>query len=268
MNTSIIQKTCAVFVPSCDPYQDLWGPYFTLFFRYWPDCPYPIYLGANSMSYNHPKVKTIFSNQGTNWSNRVREHVEAIDAEYIMMFLEDFFLQSKINQADIDYCFRFLVENNGHYMRLIQWPGPTKKIAGEKLVGEIEAGIPYRVSTQVAIWKKESLLALMQPNESIWQFEGDGSKRSNQLFPTGFYGSWKDIMTYKTHVVEKGKWFPWDAKKFGRMNIGCDFSKRGIMTKREAFIWRKNQFIGDVYRLLPYSIRKKIGGNIAELPDL
>ena len=82
---------CAVLVPSCDPYMDLWRPYFALFFRYWNDCPYRIYLGANKLSYDHPRVTTLHSGQGTNWANRVREHVELIDAEYILLFLEDFF---------------------------------------------------------------------------------------------------------------------------------------------------------------------------------
>jgi len=108
----------------------------------------------------------------------------------------------------------------------------------------------------------------MKAGESIWQFEMDGSKRSDQLYPEGFYGTWKDIMTYRHHVVERGKWFPWEAKKFGSMNIGCDFTKRPIMSAKEAFIWRRNKLTASLFRLIPYTIRKKIGGPIAELPDI
>lgn len=41
----------AVVVASCDAYADLWEPFFRLFRRYWPDCPYPVYLGSNFRTY-------------------------------------------------------------------------------------------------------------------------------------------------------------------------------------------------------------------------
>jgi hypothetical protein len=210
----------------------------------------------------------LYSDQGTNWANRVREQVEAINADYIILFLEDFFLQTPVNQKEIEHCLDFMIKNDGHYLRMIKWPGPNKKINDENLVGEISAETPYRVSTQVAIWKKASLLNLMRPDESIWQFEIDGSKRSDRLYPKGFYGSWKDIMTYKHHVVERGKWFPWEARKFAKMNIGCDFTKRPIMSRKEAFLWRKNKLLAWVFRLIPFNIRKRMGGAIAELPNI
>jgi hypothetical protein len=268
MSDSIEKKSCAVLVPSCDPYSDLWKPFFTLFFRFWDSCPYPIFLGSNKLSFDHPRVKMVFSDQGINWSNRVREQIKKTEAEYIILFLEDFFLQSKIQQEDIDYCLSFLIRENGHCIRMIRWPGPTNHIQGNNKIGSIKTGTPYRVSTQVAIWKKSSLLELMQRDESIWQFEIDGSKRSDRIQPDGFYCTWKDIMTYKHHVIEKGKWFPWDARKFKKMNIGCDFSKREIMTRREAYKWRKAVFIASALRLIPVSIRRKMGKSYAEMPNI
>jgi hypothetical protein len=210
----------------------------------------------------------LYSDHGTNWTNRVKEQIEAIGTEYIILFLEDFFLQDKINQKDIDYCLEFLHQCNGHCVRMIRWPAPNKKIQGEKLIGEISTGTSYRISTQVAIWRKSSLLNLMKTDESIWQFEIDGSKRSDRLYPEGFYGTWSDIMTYKHHVVERGKWFPWEARKFGKMNIGCDFTKRAIMTQKEANKWRKAKFVASVFRLIPLPIRKKLGKSLAEMPDI
>ena len=48
-----------VLFTSCDKYQDLWGPFFTLFFRYWQDCPYLVYIGSNHFKYDHERVNTI-----------------------------------------------------------------------------------------------------------------------------------------------------------------------------------------------------------------
>jgi len=38
--------TC-VLIASCDAYSDAWAPFFALMKKYWPDCPYPIYLISN-----------------------------------------------------------------------------------------------------------------------------------------------------------------------------------------------------------------------------
>ena len=37
----------AILVASCDRYSDLWGPFFGVLAKRWPDCPLPIYLGMN-----------------------------------------------------------------------------------------------------------------------------------------------------------------------------------------------------------------------------
>jgi len=41
------RANCSILIPSCDKYSDLWRPFFTLFWRHWPDCPFPVYLGSN-----------------------------------------------------------------------------------------------------------------------------------------------------------------------------------------------------------------------------
>ena len=46
---------------------------------------------------------------------------------------------------------------------------------------EIKKGAPYRLSTQAAFWKKDSLLKLIRNWESGWEFERYGMKRSNYL---------------------------------------------------------------------------------------
>ena len=47
----------AILVVSFDAYQDLWPVFFQAFFKYWPDCPYRVYLGANTATYVHPRVQ-------------------------------------------------------------------------------------------------------------------------------------------------------------------------------------------------------------------
>lgn len=83
----------SVLVVSCDKYSDLWGPFFTLFWRYWtvPSCK--VYLGSNYLIYNDPRVETIAIGEDKNWSHGLIEIVSKIDTPYIILMLEDFFFE-------------------------------------------------------------------------------------------------------------------------------------------------------------------------------
>jgi hypothetical protein len=49
----------SILVVSCDGYQDLWKPFFSCFLKYWPDCPFPVYLGSNNLTYPDCRVRSL-----------------------------------------------------------------------------------------------------------------------------------------------------------------------------------------------------------------
>jgi hypothetical protein len=61
----------SVLVVSCDAYQDLWKPFFSCFFKFWPDCPFPVYLGANFKKYEDDRVQTILIGQDLDYSTNL-----------------------------------------------------------------------------------------------------------------------------------------------------------------------------------------------------
>ena len=81
----------AVLVTSCAKYQDIWVPFFTLFFRYWQDCTYLVYLGTNHLKYNDKRAKTVTTSDD-DWSSRFRTVFEKIPDPYTIVMNEDFFL--------------------------------------------------------------------------------------------------------------------------------------------------------------------------------
>lgn len=231
-----MKNDCSVLITSCDAYSDLWIPFFTLFWRYWPDCPYPVYLSTDHLEFQDSRVITLTGRPGKLWTIGIVEHLKTLNTRYVLLCLEDFFLRAPVSTADIEECIQTLSRLDGHVVRLVRRPGPDARIPGEKRVGALSPGTPYRVSTQAAIWNRESLISLMLNAESIWDFELRGSERSLS-YPTGFYCVWRDVFTYRHHVVERGKWFPWDAYKYRRAGVGCNFERRSIMTKAEAIRW-------------------------------
>jgi hypothetical protein len=226
---------CAILVPSCDLYSDLWTPFFTLFFRNWPDCPYKIYLGSNTLDFGDSRVVVLKSGHGAKWADRTLDHLGQIKEPFVLLWLEDFFMRSKVDNKLVTRIYSEFCDREANMFRLVRRPGPTSLIANANF-GVIKPGAPYRVSTQAAFWRKEILMKLINPGESIWQFEHYGSLRSH-IYPSGFYAVVRDVVTYKHHVVERGQWFPWEAWYFGRMKIGCDFSRRKIMPLGMTIQW-------------------------------
>jgi hypothetical protein len=248
---------CSLLIPSCDAYADLWLPFMTLFWRRWPDCPFPVYLGSNQQTFEHPRVTTIYAGHGHNWTNRVREQLATLDTSYVLLMLEDFFLRRPVNTVQVVSCFEALLKLQGTMLRLTRRPSPDLPVASFPLIGQIKPGAPYRVSTQATIWHRQTLLNLMREGETIWQFEMHGSRRSDRM-RDGFYSVWRSILPYDHHVIERGKWFRHEARRFGRMGIGCDFSRRPIMTRWEMVRWSFHKARSCLLELIPWEQRQPL----------
>jgi len=214
-------------------------------------------LGSNQMVFDGPGVKTIAVGKDRNWSLGVKDMLEQIDSPYIILMLEDFFLRKPVNTDDVVKCVKALKALRGHMLRLVPRPRPDRSVAGYPFLGTILATSPYRVSAQGTLWEKATLLSLIRDGESIWEFELKGSERS-QSVNSGYYCVRKAVLTYGHHVIERGKWFRNEAKKFGRMNIGCDFSKRQVMSIEESILWHIRKFSSYPKRIIPWSYRQQM----------
>lgn len=232
----------AIYIPSCDAYSDLWDPFFELLWRHWPDCPFKIYLGSNTQEFADARVVTLKSDKGLVWADRCLDHLGQISEPVVLLWLEDFFLRRRVDTSLLLMAVRDFTCLDARVFRLVSRPAPRQLLTG-KYYGELEVGAAYRISTQAALWSKEFLKSMIVAGESIWQFEIKGSRRSDR-FGTGFYGVDKDLLPYRHHVVERGRWFPWEAWYFGRMNIGCDFSRRAIMPAGVTAKWLLRKMAG------------------------
>lgn len=245
---------CTILIPSCDKYSDLWVPFFTLFFRHWRDCPFPVFLGSNEQTLSHNRVKSLSIGPDSNWSSSTKLMIESLASPYILMFLDDFFLRRTVNTEHLIFQLDMLNKLNGRMLRLIPRPGPDIRIKEFPDIGLIENGAPWRISTQVAIWRRDFLLEMLIDGESIWEFEVKGSERSNK-YSEGLYCVWKAAVDYGHHVIERGTWFRNEAKHFGSMKIGCDFTRREIMTRSESILWNLKKMRGIALDCIPWKQR-------------
>lgn len=246
-------KRCSIIVSSCDAYSDLWNPFFNSFFRHWGDCSFPIYLLTESKECEIEHIKTIKAGIDTNWSDRLKFALSYVKTDRIILILEDFLLRSKVDNHEVESCLSIAFKENINMLRLIPRPSPDKKDNEYENLGLISPGSKFRVSTQSAIWDTQVLNELLVPNESIWEFEHNGSKRSNSI--TKFYSVINPVLTYKHHVVERGKWFPWSSRYFLKQDIGIDLGAREVMNFFETSRWILQKSIGPLANRLPKAIR-------------
>ena len=109
---------CTVLESSCDAYDDLWYPFFTILKKQWPELSnYNIVLNTESKSYHyeglHIKCFELYSvGKKITWGKRLIETLERIDSKYIIFLLDDFFLTDRVDQSKIDKCVDYLEKDN------------------------------------------------------------------------------------------------------------------------------------------------------------
>lgn len=223
-----------ILVSSCDKYSDLWFPFFNLYQKYWPDCIHCLVLITEKLEHNGHKVKSLKLGK-KDWSTLLLEALEHIQTDTVILTLEDFFLRYQVDNSRLNYLLNIFDENNLNMLRLIPRPGPDMISGISDQFGLLSKKEKYRVSTQAAIWRVEVLKSLLKKGESAWEFEINGTSRALEC--KDFYCVYKQALPYYHHVIERGKWFPWYAYRFNKMNIGVNLQNRLVLSKSETATW-------------------------------
>ena len=90
-NMPVKSHDVAVLIVSWDGYVDLWKPFFNCFFRFWPDCPYPVYLGTNSLLADDERVKPILIGEEVDYCSNLIAMLKQLDTRWVITWVEDFF---------------------------------------------------------------------------------------------------------------------------------------------------------------------------------
>jgi len=222
------QNDVAIIVSSCDAYSDAWDPFFTLFFRYWPDCPFPIYLISNRQSCDDSRVTTIGIEDDQAWASNLLTALDQVPARQLIYFQEDYFLQQPVSTDRIRSLLEFARQEEAGFIRVCGAPDPAIPHENEFGLGVLAPGQKFRVSLQAAIWDRSTLMQLLVPGENGWQMEIDGSRRSDLLTAKFFacYMNRPIIDYYFFTGILKGKWVPGALRLCQREGIAVDTSRR------------------------------------------
>ncbi len=197
-----------LLVVSCDAYKDLWQSFFICLFKYWPDCPYTIYLGSNTSEYPDPRVRPILVGKDIDYSSNLSIMLGQIRQRWIIFWIEDRVLSSPVNTDRIVNIIRSAQNQRAGFLKLIGNHPLAYSKNGIEEYGEIPKGARYRACLTVGLWDKHVLLRLLRPGETAWEIELKGSRRSVE-FEEKFFtinARHKDNPPISTqHLVIKGK---------------------------------------------------------------
>ena len=260
------QNKCSILVTSCDAYDDAWEPFFTLLKIMWPECKLPIYLNTESKSFDfddwnitalHPQALFDKKGQPISWSRRLTDAVRQIESDYILFFLEDFFLMSPVREDIVFRCVEYM-ENHPDVGIVDFYREPHDDAVVMDEFSYTSRTFDYAVNAMAAIWRKSFLLEIIR-DENPWDFEFFATRRwwktdwkiitHRKEFPPVFDYKIKPALGYG---IFQGKWLRKNPELFEKYGITVDFEKRGFVDppNMEAREREKNWLLHDFGKVI------------------
>ena len=230
-----------VVVFSCAAYSDAWTPFFTLFRKFWPDCPFKVWLVTDRIVPEPIRVDGpdhVFTYQNPSWNEIMVKFTEAFSDQPILFFQEDYFLTNYVSNFQIGRALAFFYMHGASCVRLYPCPGGDIE-EDDPCYARIATNAPYRVSTQVAIWRPAVLNAIARVTKSPWEFEINGTKflrsaEPNEQLTHNFY-AWKRHVhpwpiEYICTGIVRGVWQKGAIEHCQKHGITLDLTRRPIQT--------------------------------------
>lgn len=247
----IDSRDYSVIIMSCDSYSDIWDPMIYSFDKFWPECPFPIYLCSETKKFEHPRIRNIQVHERMGWSEMLIAVLKQLTTKNIIYLQEDYILKGNTNNEALLNILEFYENRNAAYLRLIPYPPPRQIIDENLNIGKLEKGSQYRTSLQAAVWDRMVLLDLLDSSENGWQFEKNSVERSGLLdrpfFSVGLNSDEpnKNLhrypLDYYSTAILQGKWQKEGVKMLRKAGIPINTSKRGCLTRWDFYYYHQQK---------------------------
>jgi len=250
----MINNLLSILVVSCDKYSDIWEVYIKLFNKYWPECKYERYLLTNKIETQIFGFRSIAIGDDISWSDNLKKGLEKIRSKYVLILIDDHFIVDKVNDEELNNILKYFYNIDGNYLRLYPYPRPIGEI--NKFMGSIPEGYLYRTSVISSVWKINVLYDILKEGENAWQFELNGSIRSDKY--NGFYAI-KNINILPTiNGIIRGKWNKMAMKILENKGIIFNQINRPIMSNKEMIIYYYSLWRSKIFNFIPWKLRRRI----------
>lgn len=236
-----LQSKVTILVNSCDAYEDLWRPFFTLFKKYWDPEGVRVLLNTESKEFRfdglsiecvHPE------NAGDPYGKRMIHALSQVRTPYVIPMLDDFFLRKEV---DLELIGRIVdwMDKDRH---IVYFNCDCTQTHYDYEVGvypgfrRLPRGNEYILNMQAAVWRTEKLLGYWRPDITPWEWETVTNLLAARNRKDKFYCVTDPRYAFCDYGfklegmgVFRGKWVKDDVVPlFEKENIRVDYSKRGF----------------------------------------
>jgi hypothetical protein len=169
-------ENLTILISSFDKYAACWPPFCHGLNKYWPQHPDRVWFITNHL--DAPCGKSLKLGEDQGWAANLLQALSLIETEFILYCQEDYWIKQPVPDPLIQDYLAHLEGDRVDYIRLYPAPGPDRPWDADHRLGVIDINAKYRTSLQMALWRKTTLLELLNPDESPWDFEVKGTKRS------------------------------------------------------------------------------------------
>lgn len=175
-----------VYVVTSDRYTWALRPFAYLFNVYWSSLQPVVVAGYARPNFELPKNFRFHQIARTEyppelWSNALIKFLKDMPDPYFVMMLEDYWICRTVDTGGIAAAYDYIRSDPNILKidltndRLHRWDG-APEIIDYDYYGHYDIilspkGIPYRMSMQSAIWNRELLLKILEPNKNPWETE-------------------------------------------------------------------------------------------------
>jgi hypothetical protein len=244
---AVARQEVAVLICSSDNRMDIVQRVLPSLFRFWPDCPYPIYVGLNSNCELAPRVKTLVA-QPSEWRKECFEQVAQISETHVIVLLDDFLIQQPVDTQRITTLVDVALHSNISYLRLMPFgKSSLKYLTALMRMGDrgrihmITKDRPFYSGLQIALWNRAHFMSLLQLRGSIWEFE------HQRVLGVNHYVVTENPAIQYSHLVEKGRWLPYAQSLLKRAGLPANLGERQVWSR-----WINMRLALDRVRLLVF----------------
>lgn len=235
-----------ILVNSCDLYEDAWEPFFRLLKIQWPQCAnYRIVLNTETKEYfcDFLQVDTICGGANIPWAKRLKNVLSKIETEFIVYFLEDFFLMSPVSVKSFEKAMNLIRNDNSigyiglKYNKDHIFKDEKKRDLSQPFFNKDDLVKANRVNSMTALWRKSWLQSLIRSHETPWEFEIYASKRSkrSEMRVLIINNSVMDpVFNYEVDLhygygISMRKWLPNNKELFEKYGIKVNYDRLGVL---------------------------------------
>lgn len=236
-------KDITIVVNSCDKFKDAWEPFFTLLDKYWVDHPHKVLLNSETIEYDGSAeyVKTVLNPDNRSWSGRIRNTVKQVETEFVLFFLEDYFIWDYVNESIFNEALQLMQEDDKTGAVIFHGVSRDEKFntkfGSDSVFVEQKTNLISRAHVCVTLFRKDFLLKMLYTDENPWRYERESYARSVALkkkILAQNYGSSSPCFLYylkpRDNIgINQGKWLKDTIPMFEKNGItNIDYNNLGV----------------------------------------